>query len=237
MGIKRYLTAIRRYHRSKGHGIHSPFAFSFVLNVLRERLPYYSYDDLREFRQKMKDSTMRHWRQPRMISLKEMKLLFRVANYFNPTEVLQLGTSYGLDCVAVLSTSSAVSLHIDTSNGDIADASRKMLSVFPNRVSFRSSVAESIHAYTSAVSAGERPFVLINSLEKTDFDTVLTYLKGICQGDAVVIIRNIGNDKTLKALWESCRNCAETGMTFSNGKTAIITASEKLPHQNFSLWF
>ena len=40
--LRRYRTAFKRYRHGKGFGIHSPFAFSFVLKVLRERLPYYS---------------------------------------------------------------------------------------------------------------------------------------------------------------------------------------------------
>jgi hypothetical protein len=36
--LKLYLTAMRRYNRSKGFGIHSPFAYTFVLRVLREQM-------------------------------------------------------------------------------------------------------------------------------------------------------------------------------------------------------
>ena len=43
--MHRYRTALSRRHRSGGFGIHSPFAFNFVLNVLRERLPYYADDE------------------------------------------------------------------------------------------------------------------------------------------------------------------------------------------------
>ena len=68
MKLKRYLTALRRYSRSKGFGIHSPFAFHFVLNVLRERLPYYAYEDIAEIRQLAIDQTHNFWRHPRIIS-------------------------------------------------------------------------------------------------------------------------------------------------------------------------
>ena len=48
--IKRYYTALDRYRRSKGYGIHSPFAFRFVLKVLRERSGYYAYQTIRDGR-------------------------------------------------------------------------------------------------------------------------------------------------------------------------------------------
>ena len=40
-------TLLSRWHRSRGFGVHSPFAFSFILDVLRERrYAYYAYDSI-----------------------------------------------------------------------------------------------------------------------------------------------------------------------------------------------
>lgn len=44
-GFKR----VKRSWRSRGFGIHSPFAFRFVTCVLRERGEYYAYHEMREF--------------------------------------------------------------------------------------------------------------------------------------------------------------------------------------------
>ncbi|MDE7397617.1 MAG: hypothetical protein K2M98_07820, partial [Muribaculum sp.] len=43
-GVITYLKALRG---SRGFGIHSPFAFEFVLNVLRDRHPFYAYEELK----------------------------------------------------------------------------------------------------------------------------------------------------------------------------------------------
>ena len=45
---KRYINAWSRHHRSGGFGIHSPYAYQFVRNVWRQRLPYYAYDGICE---------------------------------------------------------------------------------------------------------------------------------------------------------------------------------------------
>lgn len=41
------LSILRRWRRSQGFGVHSPFAFSFIREVLRERrCAYYAYADI-----------------------------------------------------------------------------------------------------------------------------------------------------------------------------------------------
>lgn len=40
------LDLIRRRWRSRGHGVHSPFAYRFIRSVLREKTSYYSYEEV-----------------------------------------------------------------------------------------------------------------------------------------------------------------------------------------------
>lgn len=237
MRIKRYLTALKRYHRSKGHGIHSPFAFSFVLNVLRCRLPYYAYDDIENMRSLAISRTKTFWRHPKIISLKNAKLLFRIVNYFNPSEILQLGTNYGVSSTSMLAVSSGIELYLCEANINEYPVTQEILSGLGNKVHNFLSFDESIKSYNITESGGKSPFILINDVKENEYSQVLSYLHKIRQKKGVIIIRNINKNKVLKALWEACRDAAPTGMTFSNGKMAVIVATPKLPHQNFSLWF
>lgn len=47
---KMYASSLRRLKRSKGFGVHSPFAFHFICRTLGERAPYYAYTDIEELR-------------------------------------------------------------------------------------------------------------------------------------------------------------------------------------------
>lgn len=40
------LTYFRRWRNSRGFGVHSPFAFAFITDVLRQRCAYYAYEQL-----------------------------------------------------------------------------------------------------------------------------------------------------------------------------------------------
>lgn len=77
--LRLYLTSFNRYRRSRGFGVHSPFAYHFIKRVIKEQCGYYAYSDIDAA---VKKSGM---------SRKTARLLFRVANYFNPSSILIVG--------------------------------------------------------------------------------------------------------------------------------------------------
>lgn len=113
--VKSYLKYIIR---AKGpHGTHSPFVFSFINEVLKDKRTFYAFEEIENLRTKLlSDSTeieitdfgagSQHSRtNTRKISeiaknagrtKKYGELLFRIANYFQLNNVLELGTSLGL---------------------------------------------------------------------------------------------------------------------------------------------
>ncbi|MCF0160047.1 MAG: hypothetical protein HUJ98_12215 [Bacteroidaceae bacterium] len=66
--------------------MHSPFAYNFIRTVINEKSKYYAYDDLKPMRKKMKG----------LASHRVDKLLFRLANYFQPAVAIQIGAAGSL---------------------------------------------------------------------------------------------------------------------------------------------
>lgn len=80
------LALARRYKRwrhGRGFGIHSPFAYDFITRTLRERLPYYGYDDIDAARGCA-------WSEP-LLPARRLRLLFRILARFNPPVVAVVG--------------------------------------------------------------------------------------------------------------------------------------------------
>jgi len=111
--IRYYLTA----SNGKGHGIHSPFVFDFIKNVLNDGQDYPAFRRIEALRARLvKDGTMlevedmgagstvaagrqrrigeiaRHAAKPPRLG----RLLYRIAQYYRCSSVLELGTSLGL---------------------------------------------------------------------------------------------------------------------------------------------
>ncbi|HET9056603.1 MAG TPA: class I SAM-dependent methyltransferase [Chitinophagaceae bacterium] len=107
---------IKAFH-SKGHGIHSPFVYRFITDVLNDKRNFYAYNMVEEIRKqllhnhsevnvndfgagsaKMKTSRRKisDIASSSLSSLKYSRLLFRMINYYQPQNILELGTSLGV---------------------------------------------------------------------------------------------------------------------------------------------
>lgn len=71
------------YRTSRGFGVHSPFAFNLITRVLRERSPYYSYEEVTETLDANGLLSSRN--------LHTSKLLMRLAYKFLPEEIILMG--------------------------------------------------------------------------------------------------------------------------------------------------
>ena len=51
--IKRPFIWLSRFRHRCGYGVHSPFAFSLITDVIYEKMPYYAYSSLKKEQKKM----------------------------------------------------------------------------------------------------------------------------------------------------------------------------------------
>jgi len=114
---KKYFEYYLKASNGKGHGVHSPFVFNFITNVLNDKKHYDCYKNIEALRNNLKrDETVLiiedfgagsrvNAQQQRKVSaiansaLKPKKfgqLLYRIAQHYKPENILELGTSLGI---------------------------------------------------------------------------------------------------------------------------------------------
>ena len=113
--IKQYFAYLLRAHTA--HGIHSPFVFAFINEVLKDKRHFYAFDEIKKLRQQMlSDETLltiddfgagSHKQNHLQRKVKDIaatagrtdklgRLLFRIVHRFQPRQMVELGTSMGL---------------------------------------------------------------------------------------------------------------------------------------------
>jgi predicted O-methyltransferase YrrM len=146
--ITKYLHYYFTASNGKGHGIHSPFVFDFIRNVLNDKRNFYSYQQIENLRgQLLKNKTIIEVEDlgagsaisktnKRTISEivrsatkseKLGKLLFKIANYYQPKTMVELGTSAGLSAAYLASALPNSRLITIEGSPAIAEIARKNL--------------------------------------------------------------------------------------------------------------
>ncbi len=234
--LKRYYTALHRYKHSKGFGIHSPFAFYFVTRVLCERCPYYAYENILAHRQLAIRLASHVARHPRIISLKNAKMLFRITCYFSPKMILQIGTSYGVSTTAMLDVSSCSRLFIFTGDNPHNKIYEQVTNYYKSRITTCPTVQDAIICYNE-VKGEEVPFILVNSIDTTDEQYAIDAIIDAINHDGTIIIRNLGQHESMQRLWDKTKDAMTHGISFSNERLVIILGLHHLPLQHILLWF
>ena len=83
----------RRVRYKKGFGVHSPYAFSLITQVINENMHFYAYDEIRRLRKLSAEKrfSVRGFTIKKKISSKRLFLIYRLVNNYNPEYILQLG--------------------------------------------------------------------------------------------------------------------------------------------------
>lgn len=113
--IKQYFSYLLK--AKNAHGVHSPFVFDFVNDVLKDDRHFYAFDEIRKLRGEMyRDDTLlniedfgagshkQNFKQRKVNDIartagrneKFGNLLFRIVNKYKPSNIVELGTSMGL---------------------------------------------------------------------------------------------------------------------------------------------
>lgn len=119
----RYINHLLCAKNSRGYGVHSPFLYAFTQDVIYEKNHFYAFSEIEKVREKLKkedivinitdfgagNKTQANISEIAKYSIKRKEwaqLLFRIVNFSNSKNVLELGTSLGLSTAYLASVDS-----------------------------------------------------------------------------------------------------------------------------------
>jgi predicted O-methyltransferase YrrM len=115
--LRKYLRYYFTSYNGKGHGMHSPFVYDFIIHVLNDRKVYEDYGKVEAVRKRLQmdkrlvkvedmgAGSVKNNRDERRVAdiakhaakpAKYGQLLYRMIKYYQPDSVLELGTSLGI---------------------------------------------------------------------------------------------------------------------------------------------
>lgn len=203
-----------RHHN--GHGIHSPFVFSIINDVIEEKLPYYAYNDINIFLQK-KGLTDKNE--------KRNKLIFRVVNRFNPKKILEIGSNNGISTLYLSAYSTNIKYKLVTSDQDI----KKLHEGWNRKIDYLSHITE----------ISEKQDLVFLQLDALDLrkDDLAFFLINHTHNESVVIIDGLRTKMTNQRFWKKLIANNNVFISLDLYDIGILFFNKKYYKQNYKLSF
>src|SRR6185369_17517616 len=131
---------------NSAHGVHSPFVFHLYQAVIKDTTPYYAFEAIESVRSRMllsdeeinvhdygtggkknrrRKSSIQFIATHYVKPAKYAQLLFRLVNEFQPTHILELGTSLGLTSMYLASPNRSANVITIEGCADTASVAKK----------------------------------------------------------------------------------------------------------------
>ena len=245
-------------HR-KGYGIHSPFLYDLIRNVLYKEINYYALDDIAELRYELLDcnetinvkdfgvgskvmkSNIRKVKdiaKHSAISEKYGEMLFRLIEKFKPKTILELGTSLGLGTLYLAKPNSKA--NIFTIEG-CPETTRKATD------NFKECKAENINQIAGNINDKLPEF--LNEIDTLDFvcfdgnhqkEATLNYFNQCLlktHNDTIFYFDDIHWSKGMEEAWEKIKSNKAVTLTVDLFFSGIVFFRKELSKQDFVIRF
>lgn len=228
--LRKSILGYRKLRHGRGYGVHSPFVYALITKVIEEQHPYYCYQDIDKLRKQYlfrtdavtypdRRGSNRQHRVPigrllkrEAITARKGMLLFRLANYYKPVHLLQIGSSYDFSAVYLSAYAKGLSFHVLEAVSAFVPVSREM---------YGKAAFNPITLHTGDYET-TLPGVLkdLRSVDLVFFNTcheqndpVRLFRECIKQASpqAIFIFNEIKSNRLMRACWQEV--CASSGVT------------------------
>lgn len=251
--IKSYLNFL--WNSKNEHGVHSPFVFSLVTKCFYDKKNYAEYSILKNYRKTLlsnKDTVevndfgagsrvfksntraINQIAQHAGISGKRAELLFRITNYFQPSTILEIGTSLGLATSALsLGNKKAKITTLEGCPNTLAVAEKQFEKFGLNTIN---SIKTEFNSFLQNDSVKTEPYSLIyfdgNHSKQATLDYFELLLPTITN-ESVWIFDDIHWSKDMEEAWEIIKNHPKVTVTIDTFQWGIVFFRNEQPKEHF----
>lgn len=241
---RKYLWKIRKARYGRGFGIHSPFAFSLITNVLREKSLYYDYTRIEKLRDALLNdpslllnSETQKKIQKSLTSERHGRFLFRLVNFFHPESLLEIGTGLGVDTLYMASPH--LNCHCFTLEEDplLQDLSESLFSAqtLSNIELVKGAWKESLEQVLTKIE--KLDFVCLNANQYQPLHVLYTMCRTKMHEQSIFVIRNIRASRDLYEVWEELKKEEKVISVVDMYSMGILLYNPTLTNKHYSLYY
>jgi predicted O-methyltransferase YrrM len=214
------------------HGVHSPFVFDLVTNVIYNRADYYCYKGIEALREQLPNT------KEISNAAKYDHLIFRLANYFQPSQTFELGTSTGITAIYMASASSKTTITTVAENSKIAEVAKanfkklNLKNIEPLIENFDVAVSEIL------TKNGVLDFIHFSG-DLSELATLNYFNKILSQTDnnSMLVFDSIYRSSQMKNVWTEIKNNNQVSVTIDLFNLGIVFFRKEQVKQHFIIKF
>lgn len=238
----RYLFFSRHW---RGYGVHSPFAFDLVTNVIREELPYYKYSLVEKVRSIYRTSkktlplsvgevSVPKYCGKRAISPSMGQLLFRLVNKYKPETVLESRMGLGISTMYLAAPDSRLKVTTLEQEPELVNyASHYFKTAGFQNIQIHSTSSE---AYIASALRNEEhlDFLLLDGCDTgEEIDRWVEVCMPKLYGKSIVVVDGIYENGSKTAAWKRLQSNYKVHVTVDLFHLGIAFFDEKLKKENY----
>ena len=238
-----------RLEAKNRHGVHSPFVYRLIDEVIYDLHAKSDYPNLKHFCQILRyddrsilvhdqSTSVKVFVKNKCKSLRSAQLIYRLANYFSPNQVIELGTSMGIDTAYVAKSAPQARIismdqDVDTAAFTSENLAKQAIKNVQILTGDLSQVFPDVLAELQSLD-----FVLIN--RGHDKEAMINYLNQCVpklKETSVVVVDAIYRDKEMNEFWQQMKIHPQITVTIDLFQMGLAFVRPQQAEEHFKIRF
>ncbi|MGL5788085.1 MAG: hypothetical protein ACRCX4_14910 [Bacteroidales bacterium] len=213
---------IKRWRNKRGFGVHSPFAFHLITEIIREKYPFYKFEIIDEAVKSYCEQENRH------ITTRKFHILFRLINHLHSSRVLEIGSYNGLSTLSMALCGNEKSIQV------LPLKERDYTRIATLKEQYDLS---NIQTLTNKEEIeGLFDFIYIHApIENLSLLDTYKYIKTFAKEDGVIMIDRIRKDRQTKKEWKQILKYEAPQMVIDQDYRALMFLDKRLNPKNYTI--